>query len=544
MDDLEPEDLSELERDALRDLEPEVSSLTTWEPPGPTSQEFLNSTALTKFMMGPVGGGKTTTMSLSRVHDGAGQGVCKDGWVRDRALTLRKTWRTAKGTVVRSWREWFPTNYPGGTWTGGEDRPATHVLRFIDETRFGSLNPVKVEIETDFKGLDDNSIDEILKGSEYSEIDLDEADQFSLHVLETCEERVGRYPRLTDLADGQKRTRRVKGAFNAPDKNNYLHDILVAHPKDNRVLYTQPPGLLVDWAADGTIVRARVNPEAENLHRLDADYYTAKAQTWEDWRVRRFILNEWGYSRDGLPVFVQDFREHLHVAKQIIAPNPNLPLIIGADGSTAGLRPAGVFLQPDGAGFLNVIMSVVPAGKCGAVQFWELMKETRDVFFRDCSNVEIWSDPASEYGGHSEAGLMSFMEFGTIIMKQAVRVPFGGSNEVNLRLDTVREELRTVVQGDARRLRISPHASNKHLINGFASGYRYQKRPAGLPGAEWDDKPDKKNGFSDVHDALQYAIGGWRRIQGARSLGQGKGGDARVSSGWTQRRNDFDVHKM
>lgn len=537
-------DLTEAERDELRALEPDTGHVTEWLPPGPTSQAFLNGTSLSRFLMGPVGGGKTTTLCLSRVSDGGQQGVCKDGWVRDRSLTLRRTWRTAKGTVVRSWREWFPTNYPGGTWTGGEDRPATHILRFIDSERFGSLNPVKVELETDFKGLDDTSIDEILKGSEYSEIDLDEADQFSLNILETCEERVGRYPRLEDLADGQRRTKRVKGAFNAPDKTNYLHDVLVAHPSKNRMLYAQPPGLLVDWNADGGITRAVVNPEAENLHRLDPDYYTAKAETWEDWRVRRMILNEWGYSRDGLPVFVSDFREHLHVAKQIILPNPELPLIIGADGSTAGLRPAGVFLQPDGAGFLNVIMTVAPGHGFGAARFWELMRETQDTFFRGCREVEIWGDPAMQFGGDREGGQLSFQEFGETIMGRPVRIPFGGSNEVNLRLDTVRAELRHVVQGDARRLRISPHPSNKIIINGFASGYRYKKRPNGMPGFQWEDKPDKKTEFSDPMDALQYAIGGWRRIQGARSFDNGKGPDRRTQSGWTGRRHDFDVHSL
>jgi len=412
----------------------------------------------------------------------------------------------------------------------------------VDETRFGSLNPVKVEMETDFKGLDDTSIDEILKGAEYSRIILDESDQFSLNVLETCEERVGRYPRLGDLADGQKRTRQVLGAFNAPDKNNYLHGTLVEQPAANRKLFTQPAGLIVDWASDGTIARVRVNPEAENLLRLDADYYTAKAQTWEDWRLRRFVLNEWGYSRDGLPVFVQDFREHLHVAKQIIAPNPHLPLIIGADGSTAGLRPAGVFLQPDGAGYLNWLMTVAPGHGYGAARFWELMKETQDVFFRGCTDVEIWADPASQYGGDREGGQLSFHEFGMEIMKRPIRIPFGGSNEIGLRLETMRSELKTVVQGDGRRLRISPHPSNKIVINGFAAGYRFKKRPPGAPTA-WEPVPEK-NEYSDPMDAGQYAIGGYRRIQGARSLGQGKGGDARVQSGWTQRRNDFDVHKM
>jgi hypothetical protein len=481
-------------------------------------------------------------MCLKRVRDGAAQGVCQDGWVRDRALILRKTWRTAKGTVVRSWREWFPANYPGGSWTGGEDRPATHVLRFKDETRFGSLNPVKVELETDFKGLDDTTIDEVLKGAEYSRILLDESDQFSLAVLETCEERVGRYPRLSDLAEGQRRTRQVLGAFNAPDKTNYLYDALVARATPNRRLHVQPTGLLVDWAADGSIARALVNPEAENLERLDPDYYTAKVKDWEEWRVRRFILNEWGYSRDGLPVFVQDFRGHLHVAKQIIAPNPALPLVIGADGSTAGLRPAGVFLQPDGAGFLNVVMTVAPGHGYGAARFWELMREPQQVFFGGCRDVEIWADPASQFGGDREGAQLSFHEFGQEIMRQPIRIPFNGSNEIGLRLEAVRGELRAVVQGEARRLRISPHPSNKILINGFLSGYRFKKRPPGAP-TQWEAVPEK-NEYSDPMDALQYAIGGFRRIQGARSMNSDKGPDRRSQSGYTGRRNDFDVFSL
>jgi hypothetical protein len=536
-------ELSEDERLELYGLEPgHAGDLTLWQAPGPDSLAFLNDTAsLSTFLMGPVGQGKTTTMCLKRVADGAGQGICKDGWVRDRALVLRKTWRTAKATILKSWHGWFPKNYPGSTFTGGEDRPATHVLRFQDPVRAGSLNPVKVELETDFMGLDDNDIEVLLRGRAYSRIVFDETDQFSLAAIEEGEGRVGRYPDMKDLADGEKRTKQVTGAFNAPDKSNFLHDMLVEKRAATRSLHAAPAGLDVIWNSDGSIASARVNPAAENLKMLDPDYYTKLATAWEDWKVRRLILNQWGYSRDGLPVFVSEFREHLHVAKQLIEPNKHLPLIIGADGSTAGLRPAGVFLQPDGAGFLNHIQTFAPGQGYGAVRFWEGIKAIVDADYRGCTDIEIWVDPAGQYGGDKEGGQLSFHAIGEVIMGRPIGIPFNGSNEIALRLDTVRKELTTVVQGEARRYRISPHPSNKIVINGFASAYRFKRRPAGAS-SQWEAVPDKMAECSDPMDATQYAIGGFRRVTARQMADDGRSKGRGGPGAWGSGRKDFDVH--
>jgi hypothetical protein len=537
-------DLTEDERLELYGLEPgHDGDLTLWQAPGQASLDFLNdTTSLSTFLMGPVGQGKTTTMCLKRVADGAGQGIGHDGWARDRALVLRKTWRTAKATILKSWHGWFPKSYPGSSFTGGEDRPATHVLRFETPTRAGSLNPVRVELETDFMGLDDNDIEVLLRGRAYSRIIFDETDQFSLSAIEEGESRVGRYPDMKDLADGQKRTKQVIGALNAPDKSNYLYDMLVDKPRITRKLHAAPPGLSVLWNTDGSIASCQVNPAAENLKMLDADYYTKLAASWEDWKVRRLILNQWGYSRDGLPVFVSEFREHLHVAKKLIEPNPRLPLIIGVDGSTAGLRPAAVFMQPDGAGFLNVIQTFAPGQGYGAARFWENVKSIVDAEYRGCTEIEIWADPASQYGGDKEGGQLSFHEFGEVIMGRTVRIPFNGSNEIALRLETVRKELLTVVQGEARRLRISLHPTNKIIINGFASAYRYKRRPAGAS-SQWENVPDKMNECSDPMDALQYGIGGFRRVTARQMVEDMRGHNSRApQGGWDSGRKDFDVH--
>lgn len=535
-------------------LDPEIHDITVYEPPGPISAAFLASTELSSFIMGPVGSGKTTTAAFKRIQDGAGQGICKDGWIRDRCLILRKTWRTAKRTVLRSWADWFQKGYPGSTWTGGEDRPATHVLRFHDPNRRYAERDVKIELETEFAGLDDNNIDVLLGGAPYSRILLNEADQFSKDIVERCEERVGRYPNLVSLADGQRRTRQVTGDFNAPDKTNYLRELLVEDVKPNRHLIALPAGLIVDWNADGTIGKFEINREAENLSKLDADYYTSKALTWEEWRLRRYVLNEWGYSREGLPVFVKEFREGLHVSPRILDHSPTVGLTIGVDGSTAGLRPAAVIMQPDSGGYLNVLKTLAPGHGYGALRFAHLLLDLLQSEYRRVPYVDIWCDPASQYGGDKEGGQLAFIETLSMVLGIAVRVPAGGSNEIGLRLDAIRKELTTVIEGEQRRLRISADPSNKILINGFASGYCFQKRPPNAP-TQWEPVP-RKNEFSDPMDALGYGVLGLRRIMPHTLAGQdGFGGNVR--QGWSGRGagrpapwqragtgRDFDVNKV
>jgi hypothetical protein len=531
-------------------LDPGVDNITVYVPPGPDSQRFLAERTPTKFLMGPVGGGKTTTLAFDRIMDGAAQGCAKDGWVRDRALVLRRSWRTAKRTVLKSWQEWFPKGYAGSTWTGGEDRPAVHVLRFEDPIR-----KCKIELETEFMGLDDNNIDQILRGSPYSRIWLNEADQFSKDIVEECEGRIGRYPRMDDLAEGERRRKSLNGDFNAPDKTNYLNDLLIEHPRPGRVLHMQPPGLLVTWNADGTLADYRINPAAENLSKLDPDYYTSKAATWEEWRVRRLILNEWGYSREGLPVFVKEFVERLHVAPKIIAPERGLPLIIGVDVSTGGLRPAAVFMQPDSSGQLRVIETVAPGHGYGAVRFFEIVLATMESGYRGVPYIEVWTDPAAQYGGDREGGSLAAIETGSVILGVPLRVPAGGSNEIGLRLDAVRGELNTVVEGERRRLIISPHPSNRILIAGLASGYRFKKRPPQAP-TTWEALPEK-NEYSDPLDAMGYGVLGLRRTMphtlardgqrwaaGERSKSGWSGGKSRGPSPWAARAGDFDVFKM
>jgi hypothetical protein len=261
-------------------------------PPGPVARRFLASTKLTAFIMGPVGGGKTVTSAMKRIQGPAlYMPACLDGVIRDRVVVVRDTFRRAEKTVLASWLQWFPRTYPGSSWTGGNDRPATHTLRFANQ------RGQKIELLTEFLGLNGVDIGELLRGYEFSGAWGNEPDTLPKEALPYLEQRTGRYPARKLLPPGARRFRQVIGDFNAPDVDNWTYEALVERVSDNRELFIQPGGL---------------DPDAENLDNLEPGYYEQMAEDNEDWYVQRFVHNRFGYTRSGKPVY-DTFNERVHV---------------------------------------------------------------------------------------------------------------------------------------------------------------------------------------------------------------------------------------
>jgi hypothetical protein len=134
-----------------------------------------------------------------------------------------------------------------------------------------------------------------------------------------------------------------------------------------------------------------------------------------------------------------------------------------------------------------------------------------------------------------------------------VRVAAGGSQEIGLRLGTVRKTLIQNVDGDRKQLIICP--SYKDMINAFASSYIYKRRPPTAP-TKWELTPHK-NEAADRVDALGYGLMGFLRVQANHIANNdrrlGEGGVSKWSasrntsfSGWTAQGNqhDFDVTKL
>lgn len=517
-------------------------------PPGPVAQRFILSTALTAFIMGPLGGGKTTACAFKRIYaatlapvarhpeDGKPTRMCR--WI-----VLRDTFRSAEKTVLESWKQWFPKGYPGSSWTGGNDRPVTHTLRFIGQ------DGVRIEAITEFAGLGENSIETLMKGREYSGGWLNEADTHAEGAVDDLEQRVGRYPKadilltpaeLETLARELRQPRIVSGArlravigdMNAPTIDNWTYKAFVSKPKPDRLLFRQPSGR---------------SPEAENRFNLDADYYERLVRNQEDHFVKRMVDNAFGYSRAGKPVHAS-FSHDRHVAGHRLAFRPEIDLHIGVDASLAGLSPAAVFGQ-SWAPRIVLLDELYLGHGVGPARFFEALKSKIEADYADARAIRLWIDPAAQYGADREGGQLAALELASVILGLPVLVPANGSNEIGMRLDAVNSELRGYLEPNSHLL-VCPEKCPLYL-EGMAGKYRYRRKPESAAN-EYDDLPEKLHPWSDLQDAGQYMILGIRGRAGAlHGAAEGKkpreGGRWGVASGQLsgpRQRGGFNPHRF
>ena len=497
-------------------------------PSGPVAQAFILDTTPTSIIMGPLGGGKTTACAFKRIFaatlapialhpaDGVPTRMCR--W-----LVLRDTFRSAEKTVLESWKQWFPKGYPGSSWAGGNDRPVTHILRFMGR------DGVRIEAVTEFAGLNDNDIESMMKGREYSGVWLNELDTHAEGALDDAEQRVGRYPKKDLLMDPDaRRLGVVIGDMNAPTIDNWTYSVLVINRTEGRAFHPQPSGR---------------SAEAENRFNLEPDYYSKIVQNQDESFVRRMVDNEFGYSRAGKPVF-ETFDRRVHVARQEIPFNPALDLIVGVDISTNTLNPAAIFLQPHASGRLAVIGELYMGHGVGPARFAEALDKVLRGRFAEARHVRIYVDPAAEYGADREGGQLAAMETIAVLTGVPTLIPGSGSNELGLRLDAVKAELRGYLEPGTTLLLCPKHCPQ--TIEAFEGKYRYKRRPA-QASTEYEDAPETSHPASDLMDALQYGVIGVRgRTAVLRAAAKARpGGDTPWKSGGgkPKSRGGFNVHK-
>lgn len=537
------------QRELIARLEIDDSNveITNYVPPGPVARDFITDLTKSTYIMGPLGGGKTTTCAFKRIFLATLAPIAWHPSDRKptrmcRAIVLRDTFRSVEKTVLESWKQWFPKGFPGSSWAGGNDRPVTHTLRFMGH------DGVRIECVTEFAGLGENSIETLMKGREYSVAWLNEADTHADGALSDVEQRVGRYPMpkllLTvdeleelgkrlghKLASGQ-RLAQVLGDLNAPTIDSHVYRDFVKNPTPGRKLYRQPSGR---------------SPMAENRFNLRPDYYDSLVENQEEHFIKRMVDNEFGYSRHGKPVY-EGFQRERHVAKSRIIVDPRMELGVGIDISMNTLNPAAVIRMPQAPGRLVAVGELYLGHGVGAARFGEGLKRYISERFSNASKIRFWLDPAAEYGADKQGGQLTAMETLAFILNHPMLIPANGSNELGLRLDAVKAELRGYLEPNTHML-ICPEACPL-LIEAYEGRYRFKKRPE-TAATEYEEEPQKTHPHSDIADADQYCILGFRGRRGAIRAAadieydERHGGRPARSSGspWGQGNTSFDPHK-
>lgn len=441
-----------------------------YEPAGPTVQRFHDCDDPIRGLEGPFGSGKTSGGSVEVPYRGVRQVPSPiDNTRYLRHTFVRDTYRNLDKTTIPSWLTWFPKDL--GEWDGGP--PARHTIKFRLPDR------TNVHLEVDFIALGERRVEDVMRGYETTSAEVDEADRMPLDVINFIRGRLGRYP-----------TKQHGGAswygiwllFNAPDIENDMYKLFVEDPPDGCTLFQQPSGF---------------SPQAENLQNLPDGYYQELARGQPEWWIRRYIRNQWGYSREGQPVF-PEFNDQLHVPAEEIEPVEGLPLIIGAD---AGLDPCAAIRQIMPNGQKRTIDELVCEHGTGPTTFGERLNELMRDRYRGFKPEQIsaWCDPSAIYGGDQEGGDPAWVD--VVNKTTGIRFRPAPTNKITPRLEAVRQPMLRLIDGHTPGYLLSPRC--KILRKAYNSAYRYRRKR--LVGETQYDPLPEKNSASHPADADQYA---------------------------------------
>ena len=454
---------------------------------GPVLDLYRKSRARNIFIMGPLGSGKTfescqKIFGLMCTQKPNRQGLRKSRW-----YAIRNTYPDLLSTTVKDWLELFGEL---GRYKGGGMEPPSHTLRF----RLKDKTVVQTEIV--FLALDRPLSIKKLRGAQVTGFWLNEAKELEKAVVDMADLRHGRYP---SMMDGGPSWHGMIGDTNAPDDDSWYYELSEEVKPEGWEFYKQPGGVLremrdipggkQEWTGKWVL-----NPDAENLHNLPPDYYSAgmegKSEAW----IAVNLGNEYGSVHDGKAIYAEQWNDTLHTSDAIHF-IPDHPLEIGLD---FGLTPSAVFGQLTPRGRVNILAELCGVGM-GINQFVKtLLKPFIHAHFRKASEITYIGDPAGNKRAETNEVTVFKELYGLGIEALAAN-----SNDPEVRWEAVRWFLEQMRDGKPA---FTLHPDCKLLRKGFNGGYQLRKiqvAGSGTKESRFHVKADK-NKFSHPHDGLQY----------------------------------------
>lgn len=448
--------------------------------PAPTALKMHQDTESDfKFLLGPVGAGKTSATIMETFFTSLRQKPDNRGRRRTRWVVVRNTFPELKSTVIKTFENWL------GTMTKVVyDTPIRAAIKqpLADGT--------SLEIEYVFLALDDESSVKKLRSLEVTAGLVSEASEISESVIEMLETRVGRYPPVNAAEGCEGATwSGILAESNPPSMRSWIYRVFeVERPKGHR-MFKQPPALLYNPEAGEGEEQYTANPDAENIEYLAAgyDYYFKQLRRARQEFINVYILGQYGTNYDGKPVWPM-FATRKHVSEHALDYHQHSPLVIGMD---FGLMPAAVFTQLDPMGQMSVLTELAPQDLTLEEFIVEHMLPLLQARFPHARPI-IVGDPT----GGSRSALAQHNSFQLLRNYNLAAQP-APTNDPDMRIAAVEYFL----QREGGFIMDSRCVT---LIEAMLGGYRYKKRNSSDMDSTYKDRPEK-NKFSHPADALQYA---------------------------------------
>ncbi len=440
----------------------------------PTVANFMHSDSFVRFILGPVGSGKTTGALFEVLRRCCEQAPGPDGLRRTRFVIVRNTLQQMTSTVLKEIQHWLG------------DIAHYKVTDKVVEIRAGDIYSDWLLIPLDTPENQQRLLSLQLTGAwvnEFIELDPD--------LIDSITGRLWRYP---SAAQGGATWSGIIGDSNMPNAGSRWHELMeVNRPKAWEVFY-QPGGLEsnaenLNYLAQTaeTLKLPLDHPDRLARGRLYYERLVGGAPNW----VKRYVHAKFGDDPDGTPVFRETFNKDWHVAKARIEPSVGLPLTVGQD---FGRNPCSLICQMNHRGQLLVLREVVAQNMSLEIH---LPQNLRPVLSADerllGKRVIMVGDPS----GGAKSDLIEMNAFGFLESHGFNAYP-APTNLLEPRLSAVEALLAQTIKGEPMLL-IDPEGC-PNLVAALHSRYLFGKRKDG----ETRPLPEKKHPWSDLADCLQY----------------------------------------
>ena len=395
-----------------------------------------------------------------------------DGIRRTRWAIIRNSYPQLRDTTIKTVLDWLPPMIFGDYLKASHD----YII-----TGFEGL-----EIEFMFRALDKPEHVSNLLSLELTGAWINEAREVPWAIIDAVDGRIGRFP---SIREGGCTWKGIIMDTNPPDEDSDWYRFFEEELPENAAIFKQPSGL---------------SPEAENIcapdktpedypkgHRpgLENDYYTELAKGKPKTYIDVFIHGEYGYTREGKPVYESCYNDDIHVSKVPLIPVKDREVIVAFD---FGLTPSAIFLQATPRGTINILDELISDG-IGIKQF--VTKSVNPLLATKYNGFKIMvtGDPAGNQRAQTDEKTCF-----DILIEFGFKVESAYSNDLVARIGAVENFLSSLTDGKAT-FQLDP--SCRVLRKGFNSGYCFRRIQGS--GDRYTEEP-MKNLWSHPHDALQY----------------------------------------
>ena len=433
--------------------------MLVYHPP-PTIEKFMLDDSLVRFVVGPVGSGKSMGCIMEILRRCRQQAPDTTGVRHSRWALVRNTMQQLRQTVLADIQQYL--------------QPMVHF--FVTDGTIQLRAPMDdgTSIRADLLMIPLDTKEDVrrLLSTQLTGAWINEVREVPIEIISALIGRLGRFPAKMN---GGPTFFGLIADSNPWDVDSAYHERLVLAPEPNWKLFHQPSG---------------VGPYAENIENLPQGYYDNLMSDRDDGWSDVHVKSEWGTSNAGQAVFRRSFDATTHVKDMQVVLNPMRPVCVAMD---FGRTPCALIGQVDVFG-RYLIFEELTTEDMGLHQF--VTERLKPKLMADPymgKRYYVVADPSGAF--KSQLSEENAFE----VLKQHGFVAYPApTNDVEPRLLAVEKLLRQTIMGEPA-IQIS-RIGCPILIKALASQYRYRKKKDG----QLEDRPEKLHPWSDVADALQY----------------------------------------